>query len=112
MLAVRSAYFKRLLTDPSTAESQANAHTLDYPLEIVSPLLTFIQTDTFFLYPATPLRSVLKMLRVIPVLEPSDEHKLRNGLCVFLHKRFCEVTMDLVTSGRQMKFRASAACTI
>ncbi|KAH7728875.1 hypothetical protein AAVH_03247 [Aphelenchoides avenae] len=88
MLAVRSGYFRRLLSDASTAETQAGAHSLEDPVEIVAPLITYIQTDTFGIEPDMPLNRVLKMVQLIDKLDPSEPEKLKNGIANYLHYRF------------------------
>lgn len=88
MLAVRSGYFRRLLSDASTAETQAGAHSLEDPVEIVAPLITYIQTDTFGIEPDMPLNRVLRMVQLIDKLDPSEPEKLKNGIANYLHYRF------------------------
>lgn len=88
VLLLRSAYFKRLLLHPSSADSQAHSHYLGYPVDVVSPLVTYLHTDTFGLEPTVPLRSVQEMLKLIDELEPVEMRKLKNGIAAYVHRQF------------------------
>lgn len=98
MLAVRSAYFKEMLVNHSNQGPQDSVY-LDYAIEVVEPVVTFILTGTFGLRRSIDSVVFMRMTEVIRLLQPSESELLKDAIGNFLRSSFLRVSAGTDTRG-------------